>query len=245
MVAKATVKTEEGAVEPRVTGSVPTIFQSMNAVMNDVQAVHKGEKNTAPGAGFMFRGIDAVTNAVGPALREHGVFVVPEVIDWHYDSIVVGQKQTKMGHSRLLIRFTWYGPAGDSIASVAAGEAFDSGDKATAKAHSVAFRTAMIQCLALPTDEPDPDSYSYQRVEESRATPAQIKDLGPAFVEKGLNTPELRAEFILNTIGRQTVGSDLTQVEADQLLVAARQGVVTPEQEEMLSSSLGAKPVQE
>ena len=39
----------------------------------------------------------------------------------------------------------------------------DSGDKATAKAMSVAFRTALLQALALPTDEPDPDSQSYER----------------------------------------------------------------------------------
>jgi len=60
---------------------------------------------------------------------------------------------------------TWYGPEGDQLSSVAAGEAFDSGDKATAKAHSVAFRTALLQTLCLPTDEPDPDSKTYERSE--------------------------------------------------------------------------------
>ena len=30
---------------------------------------------------------------------------------------------------------------------------------------SVAFRIALLQALALPTDEPDPDSYSYERSE--------------------------------------------------------------------------------
>jgi hypothetical protein len=41
----------------------------------------------------------------------------------------------------------------------------DSGDKAIAKAMSVAFRTALLQTLALPTDEADPDTSSYQRSE--------------------------------------------------------------------------------
>ena len=42
-------------------------------------------------------------------------------------------------------------------------EVVDSGDKATAKAMSVAFRTALLQALCLPTDEPDPDASSYER----------------------------------------------------------------------------------
>jgi hypothetical protein len=39
----------------------------------------------------------------------------------------------------------------------------DSGDKAVPKAMSVAFRTALLQALALPTDEPDPDASTYER----------------------------------------------------------------------------------
>lgn len=150
---------------------VPTIYQALSAVMNEVREVKKEEKNTAPGAGYNFRGIDAVTNAVGPALRNHGVIVAPKVLDWKHGTIESGQKRTLMGHARLLIEFTWYGPAGDSLVTVAAGEAFDSGDKATSKAHSVAFRTAMIQTLCLPTDEPDPNEQNYER------SPAQeVKD---------------------------------------------------------------------
>jgi hypothetical protein len=39
----------------------------------------------------------------------------------------------------------------------------DAGDKATAKAMSVAFRTALLQSLSLPTDDVDPDAHSYER----------------------------------------------------------------------------------
>lgn len=157
--------------------SEKTIYQALNAVMADVRGVGKKEENNAPGAGYKFRGIDAVTNAVGPALREHGVIIAPKVLDSKYGTVTVGHKQTQMGHARLLIEFTWYGPAGDSLVTVAAGEAFDSGDKATAKAHSVAFRTAMIQTLCLPTDEKDPNEDTYERstVEQDPAVGARIE----------------------------------------------------------------------
>lgn len=142
-----------------------SIHDALSAVMEEVRAVGKNERNDSPGGHYNFRGIDAITNAVGPVLRKHNVIVAPtRILEWHYGTVTVGKNQTQMGHSRLLIEFTWYGPGGDSLPTVAAGEAFDSGDKATAKAHSVAFRTVMIQTLCLPTDERDPDADTYERV---------------------------------------------------------------------------------
>jgi hypothetical protein len=68
-----------------------------------------------------------------------------------------------MGHCRVRVRYTWYGPGGDSVASTVVAEAMDSGDKSSPKAMSVAYRTAILQTLALPTDDPEPDAQTYQR----------------------------------------------------------------------------------
>ena len=62
----------------------------------------------------------------------------------------------------MVVEFGIYGLDGDAIVGTVAAEAMDSGDKATAKAMSVALRTFLLQVLALPTDEPDPDSFSYE-----------------------------------------------------------------------------------
>jgi hypothetical protein len=64
---------------------------------------------------------------------------------------------------KVKVTYTFIGASGDSIKATVVGEAMDSGDKATAKAMSVAFRTALLQALSLPTDEPDPDATSYER----------------------------------------------------------------------------------
>ena len=61
------------------------------------------------------------------------------------------------------VEFTFHGPDGSTIVCSALGEASDAGDKATSKAHSVAFRTALLQALCIPTDEPDPDASSHER----------------------------------------------------------------------------------
>jgi hypothetical protein len=137
------------------------IAQAMGAIMKEVGAIAKKDKNTSQGINF--RGIDSVVNAVSPALQKHGVIVVPTVEDYEYATVEIGRNRTAMGHVKVKVTYTFIGASGDSIKATVVGEAMDSGDKATAKAMSVAFRTALLQALALPTDEPDPDSQSYER----------------------------------------------------------------------------------
>jgi len=138
----------------------PTVHQALNKVMGDVQAVKKDSKNQAQR--FNFRGIDAVMNAVGPALRKHGVTILPEDVDVHRSNgTTANGKQT----AEVVVKITYrvYGPGGDSIHGKVAAEAMDFGDKAIAKAMSVAYRTFLLQALTIPTDEPDPDGSSFER----------------------------------------------------------------------------------
>jgi hypothetical protein len=137
------------------------IAQAMSAIMKEVGAIAKKDKNQAQG--FNFRGIDSVVNAVSPALQKYGVIVVPSVEDYEYATVEIGRNRTAMGHVKVKVTYTFIGANGDSIKATVVGEAMDAGDKATAKAMSVAFRTALLQALSLPTDEPDPDSSSYER----------------------------------------------------------------------------------
>lgn len=146
------------------------VQEALAHVMEDVRAVAKKDKNAAQG--FNFRGIDAVVNAVGPALRKHNVVVVPIVEDYDYSTVEVGQRRTPMAHVVVRVRYRFVGEEGDTLDAVVIGEAMDSGDKAVPKAMSVAFRTALLQSLALPTDEQDPDANSYER---APAKPALTK----------------------------------------------------------------------
>lgn len=135
-----------------------TALESMSAVMEKVRGLAKRDRNSQQG--FNFRGIDAVMNAVGPALREAGAVITPRIltVDQHYGTSKSGGTLTG---TRVTVEYTWHGPDGSTIVGAAPGEAFDSGDKGTAKAMSVAYRTFLLQALTLPTDEPDPDSQVY------------------------------------------------------------------------------------
>lgn len=138
-----------------------TVVQALNEVMKSVGAIAKTDRNQSQG--FNFRGIDSVVNAVSPALQKYGVIVTPDVLDYQYTTVEIGRNRTAMGHVRVQVAYTFHGPNGDFIVSTVAAEAMDSGDKASAKAMSVAFRTALLQTLCLPTDEVDPDATSYER----------------------------------------------------------------------------------
>lgn len=148
----------------------PSIYEALAAVMADCDHVAKRDRNTQQN--FTFRGIDAVVNAVGPVLRKHAVIVVPQVQSESYSVVQTtnGKAQTAC---RVRVRYRFFGPAGDDIVCEVVGEAWDSGDKATPKAMSVAFRTALLQALALPTDEADPDSQTYERAVDQPETPEQ------------------------------------------------------------------------
>lgn len=136
------------------------IFESINAVMTDIGAVGKTSKNTQQG--FMFRGIDAVMNAINPALVKNKVFIVPEILEQTRE-----ERQTSKGttliYSVCKIKYTFYAEDGSSISCVVIGEGMDSGDKATNKAMSIAFKYACFQVFCIPTEEMvDPDAECHE-----------------------------------------------------------------------------------
>jgi hypothetical protein len=145
----------------RADEALPTVAQLMIEVMRRVTYVGKDQQNTEGGR-YNFRGIDDVVNALGPAMREVGILCLPTV-EWAERQLTKTTRGKTTRETIVRIRYTFYGPRGDSISAVTEGESLDAGDKGTAKAFSVAFRIALIQGFALPTDEPDPDSFSYER----------------------------------------------------------------------------------
>lgn len=155
-------------MSPETATDTPSVVVALARVMNDVQAVRKGDRNAQQG--YAFRGIDAVMNAVGPVLRRHGVVVLPtcERAEWRDVHTNTGKPSRECTVS---VRFTFYGPAGDHIDCVTPGESMDYGDKGAPKAMSVAFRIALLQALCLPTDEPDPDATSYERAAQPPPAP--------------------------------------------------------------------------
>lgn len=164
------------------------IHEALSNVMADVGAVGKDQRNQSQK--FNFRGIDDVVNAVSPALRTHGVVVLPHVVTTEYDEITSGGGK-RQAWVKLTVEYRFVGPEGDELHAVVASEATDFADKATAKAMSVAFRIALLQVLALPTDDVDPDAEYHERDSQPAEADTlrtklfdlcKAKEIGPAEV---------------------------------------------------------------
>lgn len=183
----------------------------LTQIKEQVGAVGKTEKNAQQG--FNFRGIDNVVNALAPALIEAGVVIIPNVRSFDFGTVEVGQKRTPMGHVRLVLEVTLVGPDGDTLVGSAAGEAMDSGDKATAKASSVALRTFLLQAFSLPTTEADPDASAYNRtdVAELNDVVAQVQATWAVMHDGTLDMAMLAADY------RVRLGGDIRLASAEQL----------------------------
>jgi hypothetical protein len=131
----------------------PSVVEVMLAAMRSVTSIGKSDFNDFHK--FNFRGIDTVLDKVGPAFREHGVLTFPKLLTLNAES-VKSSKDKPMRLTTVTVRYTFVGPAGDREETEVPGEAWDSEDKGSSKAMSVAYRTALIQVLSIPTKERDP-----------------------------------------------------------------------------------------
>lgn len=144
------------------------IYQAIIGVMSDIGVIGKEKKNAQQG--FKYRGVDDVMNALQPVMVQHGLFVVPEIIDQRRE-----ERQTNRGgnliYSVCTVRYTFYAKDGSSVQCVVVGEGMDSGDKATNKAMSIAFKYACFQVFCIPTEEmKDPDAEVHEVTPKSKHT---------------------------------------------------------------------------
>jgi hypothetical protein len=187
---------------------LPTIAQALAAVMADVTHVGKGDRNDFHK--FMFRGIDRVINEVGPALRAHRVVVMPALLNLDSRDIQTDKGKTSR-EVTVTVSYTFHGPAGDCLVCVVPGEAQDVGDKAVSKAMSVAYRTALLQALTIPTEQADPDSQSYTR--EERTLDGWKRKIMDEATKREWSVDDLAFQF-----SEWSQGEDIRNADVDALM---------------------------
>jgi hypothetical protein len=132
------------------------IFETINAVMEEIGAVGKNSRNEKQK--YMYRGVDDVMNALNPAFIKHKLFMVPEVVSQKREERQTANEKNLI-YSVLSVKYTFYAEDGSSIYTIVPGEGMDSGDKASNKAMSAAFKYACFQTFCIPTEEmQDPDA---------------------------------------------------------------------------------------
>ena len=150
------------------------IYEAISRCMEEIGAVGKDAVNKQQG--FKYRGIDAVMNAINPALVKNHVFIVPEVLEQQRQERTTN-KGAVLIYSICRIKYTFYAEDGSSIEAITVGEGMDSGDKATNKAMAIAFKYACFQVFCIPTEEmKDPDGETPEPV-APQFTPATAEQL--------------------------------------------------------------------
>ena len=156
------------------TAKKMSIYEAISRCMEEIGAVGKDAVNKQQG--FKYRGIDAVMNAINPALVKNHVFIVPEVLDQQRQERTTN-KGAVLIYSICRIKYTFYAEDGSFIEAVTVGEGMDSGDKATNKAMAIAFKYACFQVFCIPTEEmkdPDEETQDPVKPQFTPATPEQL-----------------------------------------------------------------------
>lgn len=180
------------------------IFEAISATMNDVGAIGKNTKNTQQG--FMFRGIDAVMNALQPAMIKNHIFVVPEVLDQKREERLTEKNKTLI-YSICKVKYTFYAEDGSSVSAVVIGEGMDTGDKATNKAMSIAFKYACFQVFCIPTEEmkdPDAESHVVEPIEEQKIGSTKIRGLLAKCETDGVNPSVILNRYSIKDLSELT-----------------------------------------
>jgi hypothetical protein len=146
------------------TGAPYPINRLMGMILADLPAIGRNSENREQG--FAFRGIDDTKNALNPLLARYGVFYLPDVIERVCDRRTTRNGGT-MYEVNLHVRYTFYGPAGDSVSGSTWGEGTDSGDKATNKGMTGAEKQMLFQAFAIATAEQRDDDQDGHATEET------------------------------------------------------------------------------
>ena len=139
------------------------IYKAINVVQAELarEGISKGRRNQQQG--YNFRGIDDVYNAVSPLLAKAGLVILPRVLG--RDCVErTNAKGTALFYVTVEVEFDFVASSDGSRHTVKTfGEAMDSGDKATNKAMSAAYKYALMQAFAIPTEgDNDADATTHE-----------------------------------------------------------------------------------
>lgn len=160
------------------------VYSAISMVANEMlTGIGKNKKNQQQG--FTFRGIDDVYNALAPALVKHALVILPRIVER-----TVTERTTAKGGVLFYVvvkaEFDFVSAEDGSCHTVTTfGEAMDSGDKATNKAMSIAYKYACFQAFCIPTEETAIDADAQVHQPSPYITEQQAADLVALITESG------------------------------------------------------------
>ena len=160
--------------------STPKIYAAIAAVQAAIakDGISKDRRNEQQG--YKFRGIDDIYNAVAPLLAANGLCIMPTYTNRTKDERT-NQKGTVIFNVTVEGTFDFVSTEDGSKHTVKTfGEAMDSGDKATNKAMSAAYKYACMQTFCIPTEgDNDADSSTHEVLPKPQNAPGRAATTPP------------------------------------------------------------------
>jgi len=135
----------------------PNMASAILGVMRDVGYVFKSGKIKIGGS-YSFAGETDLLRALRPAMIIHGLCMVPvgSIIDPIHEEVTNRNGKSIARTVRVVATYRLMHESGEHVDLQVAGEGQDRGDKATAKANTIALKYALRQAFLIETgDDPD------------------------------------------------------------------------------------------
>jgi len=152
----------------------PEVLRGIHQVIGYFAQHGIGKNRRNEQQGFAFRGIDDVMNRMAESLVAANLVIIPNI-----KSREVTERATSRGNPlfyvSIEVEYKVYSTIdGSFITCVVPGEAMDSGDKATNKALSIAYKYMAFQLFAIPTNE-DPDATTHTLAPKEKAVAKEVE----------------------------------------------------------------------
>lgn len=172
------IETEEASVNAMSSVRVPAVYIKIAQVQAElaVTGISKSRQNAQQG--YQYRGIDEIYNELSPLLAKHGLCILPRMV-----SREVTERKTAGGRALFYVtveaEFDFIAVEDGSKHVISTyGEAMDSGDKATNKAMSAAYKYAAMMTFAIPTDGDNDADATTHKVAPQDDNPPPHRDSG-------------------------------------------------------------------
>jgi hypothetical protein len=146
---------------------VLNIHQRLNAVMADVNYIKKDKKIEIGKGSYSVTGHDAVTKLIHPLLVEHGINLIPSVVEMSQEG----------NRTRVLMHFKWVNidDPKDFFSNDIVAYGVDNQDKGPGKSISYAQRFLILKTLHIETGERDIEEFDIEFEKEVKKPTISVK----------------------------------------------------------------------
>jgi hypothetical protein len=150
------------------------VYMAIQEVAAKMAVTGIGKTRTNAEQKFKFRGIDETLNALAPVLSEVGLVILPRIL-----TRTLVERQTRSGNPLFSVvveaEFDFVSAEDGSTHTIRTfGEAMDTGDKATNKAMSIAYKYAAFLAFCIPVEGMGEDADTHTHDVAPAAVPEPI-----------------------------------------------------------------------